>query len=130
MSYEAARLEIQVAADIILGNARLLAPGRYRWARALGWMCVVAILCVLSFNLAADAILRIAAALSGQEFTGRASAPTTARLAAVVVGSAAMLIAYRIAVRLGERCNRGAALPLRLQDLPSVLLGPSVIGIR
>ena len=103
MDYEAARLEIQVAADIILGNAGLLAPGRYRWARALGWMCVVAILCVLSFNLAADAILRIAAAISGQEFTGRASAPTTVRLAAVVVGSAAMLVAYRIAVHLGER---------------------------
>ena len=97
------RSEIQVAADIVLGNAGVLVPGQYRWARALGWMCVLAILCVLSFNLAADTILRIAAAMTGEEFTTRAAASTSARLAAVVVGSIAMLVTYRLAVRLGER---------------------------
>ena len=92
-----------MAADIVLGNSGVLAPGRYRWARALGWMCILAILCVLSFNLAADAILHLAAAMNGEEFTTRAAAPATARLAAVIVASIAMLGTYRLAINLGER---------------------------
>lgn len=92
-----------MAANIMLGNAGLLAPGRVRWARALGWMCVLAVLCVLSFNFAADAMLRIAGMITGEGFTSRAAAPTGARLAAVIMGSIAMLAVYGLAVRFGER---------------------------
>jgi membrane protease YdiL (CAAX protease family) len=86
-----------------LGNAGWLKPGRLRWVRALVFMAVLAVLCVLTFNLAADATLRLAAWLAGESFTTRAAAPHGARLAAVVVGSLAMLAAYALAVWLAER---------------------------
>ena len=113
-----------MAADIVLGNSGVLAPGRYRWARALGWICILAILCVLSFNLAADAVLRVAAAMSGDAFTTRAAAPTSARPAAVILASITMLATYRLAIRFGER---RAAPELGLRALiPELTIG---IGI-
>ena len=113
-----------MAADIVLGNSGVLAPGRYRLARALGWMCILAILCVLSFNLAADAVLRVAAAMTSDEFTTRAAAPTGARLAAVIVASITMLATYRLAIHLGERRS---APELGLRELvPELAIG---IGI-
>ena len=115
-----------MATDIILGNAGVVAPGRFRRVRALAWMCALAIICVASFNLAADATLHLAAAISGAEFTSRAAAPTSARLAAVIVGSIAMLGIYRLAVQLGER----RSVPeLGLRALPAELAGGVVIGV-
>lgn len=38
-----------------LGNDGWLRPGRLRWVRALALMVALAVLCVLTFNLAADA---------------------------------------------------------------------------
>jgi membrane protease YdiL (CAAX protease family) len=92
-----------MAAGIILGDAGWLAAGRWRWARALIWLAVLTILCILAFNLAADASLWLSATASGEPFTSRGAAPSGARLIAVIAGSAAMLLTYALAVRLAER---------------------------
>lgn len=91
-----------MAALVELGSERWLKPGRYRWLRALAFLAVLAVACILAFNLAADATLRLAAMLAGEPFTTRAAAPPGARLSAVLVGSAGMLGTYALAVRLGE----------------------------
>lgn len=91
-----------MAALVELGSERWLKPGRYRWLRALAFLAVLAVACILAFNLAADATLRLAAMLAGEPFTTRAAAPSGARLSAVLVGSVGMLGTYALAVRLGE----------------------------
>jgi hypothetical protein len=93
----------RMTALVELGTAGWLKPGRYRWLRALVFMIALAVLCVLAFNVAADTTLQFAAFVAGQPFTTRAAAPTGARLAAVLVGSLAMLGAYVLMVRWGER---------------------------
>ncbi|MES2136028.1 MAG: CPBP family intramembrane glutamic endopeptidase [Pseudomonadota bacterium] len=92
-----------MADGVELGEARILAPGKWRWLRAVAWMAVLVVLAIATFNVAADATLRIAAWMHGSTFTTRAAAPDGARLAAIIVGSVAMLFTYAIAVRLGER---------------------------
>src|SRR5690349_5077675 len=82
--------------EIALGEAGWLAPGRLRWVRALAWLCVLGVLCILAFNVAADAALRLCAMASGEVFTTRANAPHGARLIAVIVGSIAMLATYAL----------------------------------
>ena len=91
-----------MAALVELGSERWLKPGRYRWLRALAFLAVLAVACILAFNLAADATLRLATMLAGEPFTTRAAAPSGARLSAVLVGSVGMLGTYALAVRLGE----------------------------
>lgn len=91
-----------MAALVELGSERWLKPGRYRWLRALAFLAVLAVACILAFNLAADTTLRLAAMLAGEPFTTRAAAPSGARLSAVLVGSAGMLGTYALAVRFGE----------------------------
>ena len=92
-----------MAAEIILGDRGWLAPARFRWAKALAWLCVLTVVCILAFNLAADASLRLAALVSGEAFTSRAAAAPVDRLIAVIVGATAMLIAYAGAVRFVEK---------------------------
>lgn len=88
-------------------------------------MAVLAVLCVLTFNLAADATLRLAAQLAGESFTTRAAAPDGARLAAVLMGSAGMLAVYALAVRLAERRMPSE---LDLRRAPSELAMGAAIG--
>ncbi len=92
-----------MAAEIALGNEGWLAPGRFRWAKALVWLFVLAVLCIAAFNLAADASLRLSAMVSGDAFTSRANSPPVARLIAVIVGAIAMLLTYALAVGFVER---------------------------
>ncbi|MEQ1687447.1 MAG: CPBP family intramembrane glutamic endopeptidase [Sphingopyxis sp.] len=92
-----------MTALVELGNDGWLKPGRFRWLWALAIMAFLAVLCVLTFNVTADATLRLAALLTGDPFTTRGAAPHGARLAAVLAGSLAMLGAYALAVRFGER---------------------------
>jgi membrane protease YdiL (CAAX protease family) len=108
--------------SVELGNARVLRPG---WLRAIGWMAILAVLAVLTFNVAADATLRIAAWAGGTQFTTRAAAPADARLTAVIIASIAMLAVYALAVRLGE--GRSAS-ELALMPLVPETLGGLVIG--
>lgn len=92
-----------MAAEIALGNEGWLAPGRFRWAKALVWLCVLAVLCILAFNVAADGSLRLSAMLSGETFTARANSPPGARLIAVIIGATAMLATYALSVGFVER---------------------------
>lgn len=114
-----------------LGSERWLKPGRYRWVRALAWLVVLAILCVLTFNIAADTTLRLAGLLSGEPFTTRAAAPSGTRLAAVIVGSIAMLGGYGLAVRLGEdRAAGEIGLKPMLKELPvGIAIGGAIMTI-
>ena len=116
-----------MASEIVLGNERWLAPGRFRWAKALVWLCVLAALCIAAFNLSADASLWLSALVSGDAFTSRANAPPGARLVAVVVGSVAMLATYAVAVDLVER-RRVPELGLR-RLLPDLAIGLAVGGV-
>lgn len=108
-----------------LGSNRWLKPDRYRWLRALAWLIGLTILCVLAFNLAADATLRLAALSTGETFTTRAAAPHAARLAAVLMGSLAMLASYALAVRFGEGRS---AVEVGLKPAPSELATGIAIG--
>jgi uncharacterized protein len=92
-----------MADRIYLGDAGWLRPTKWRWVRALFWMVALAVLTILAFNLAADAMFRLAAVLTGVPFTTRADAPTLARLAAVLAGSVGMLGSYALAVRYVEQ---------------------------
>jgi len=114
-----------------LGSERWLKPGRYRRVRALAWLIVLAILCVLTFNIAADTTLRLAGLLSGEPFTTRAAAPSGARLTAVLVGSIAMLGVYGLAVRLGEdRAAGEIGLKPMLKELPvGIAIGGAIMTI-
>lgn len=113
-----------------LGNARVLRPGTLRWLRAIGWMVVLAVLAVLTFNVAADTVLRVAAWASGGHFTTRAAAPEGARLAAVIVASIAMLAVYALAVRLGEGRPAGelALAPLVPETLGGLAIGALIMA--
>ena len=116
-----------MATQIMLGNGGWLAPGRFRWAKALAWLCVLAVLCIVAFNVAADASLRLSALISGEIFTSRASASPGARLSAVIIGSAAMLGTYAVAVRFVER-RKVPELGLR-RLIPDLAIGVAIGGL-
>ena len=61
--------------QVVLGDAGLLRAGRWRWARALVWMVLLAVLCIAAYNLTAYAVLRAGAVLSGATFATAADAP-------------------------------------------------------
>ncbi|MES2001439.1 MAG: CPBP family intramembrane glutamic endopeptidase [Pseudomonadota bacterium] len=116
-----------MASNILLGSSAWLAPGRYRWLRAILWLLLLAALCIAAFNVTADASLWLAAILSGGEFTTRAAAPTGARLIAVIVGSIAMLATYALGVRLVER-RPTPEIALRPM-IPDLAIGLTVGGL-
>lgn len=97
-----------------IGSTGLLAPGKLRWLRAIGWMVALAIMCVIGFNAVANACLWL---LGGDG--------PTEKLVAACAGVAAIFILYWIAVRVGER--RPVA-ELSLRQAPAELLIGSAIG--
>ena len=102
---------------VMIGTAGVLAPGRLRWLRALGWMVALAVLLILAFNGVASAVLWLVA--------GGAEAAPSDKLAAAVAGSAAILAAYWVAVRTVER----RPVPeLSLRQMPTELLLGSAVG--
>jgi membrane protease YdiL (CAAX protease family) len=114
-----------MADRIILGDAGWLRPTKWRWVRALLWLVALAVLTILAFNLAADAMFRLTALLTGEPFTTRAEAPTWTRFAAVVAGSAGMLGSYALAVRYVEQ----RSVPeLGLRHIAPDLVGGLTIG--
>lgn len=111
-------------ARVILGNDGLLAPGRWRWLRALGWLVALTAIVAVAFNVVGNAALTVIPALSGEHFASRAAIPQSYKLIGTVLGVAAALAVYWGAVRYGER--RQVA-ELELKRLPlEVLLGCAI----
>jgi membrane protease YdiL (CAAX protease family) len=94
-----------------LGSAGVLAAGRWERFRALGWMVALCAALVVSFNLAAKAVIWLVSA------NGEPS--SVERLLAAIAGSATILIVYAAAVRLGEK---RAAVELELRPAPRELV--------
>jgi len=119
-----------MSAKIVLGHAGWLGLGKWRWARALLWLIGLAVLCILTFNLAADATLRLWGLATGEPFTTRAAAPHAARLLAVSVAAIAMLCAYALAVRFVERrpAQELALRPLLIDLIAGLVIGGALIA--
>lgn len=116
---------------IVLGDAGLLRPGQWLWLRALAWMVLLAVLCILTFNFIAEASLRAGVALSGETFTTRADAPVMVRFTSAVLGCLAMLAVYAAAVRFGERRSVSElALPRLVAEIAlGLLIGGGLIAL-
>lgn len=81
---------------VTIGSAGVLAPGRWRPLRALGWLVLLSVGIVLAFNAVAKAMLWFLGSASGDQ-------PASYKLAAGIAGSIALVGAYAVAVRFGER---------------------------
>ena len=80
---------------MVIGSSGVLAPGKWRWLRSLGWMVALCVAIVVAFNAVAKAVLWLIAP-NHQE-------SSAARLIAATAGSVAILVVYAAAVRWGER---------------------------
>ena len=80
---------------VVIGSSGVLAPGKWRWLRALGWMVALCVAIVLAYNAVAKALLWLLAPHHQDS--------SVARLIAAIGGSVAILIVYGAAVRWGER---------------------------
>jgi len=102
---------------VVIGSAGVLAPGKWRWLRGLGWLAALTVAIVIGFNAVAKATLLLRGS------TGEATAGD--RLVAAIAGSIAILVIYRLAVGFGER----RAVPeLGLRKGPTDLLLGLAIG--
>src|SRR5438874_4496734 len=93
------------SAAVILGNGRVLAPGRWRWLRALLWAVGLFVLVFIAFALAAGltvAGLLIATGHKANLLVGGMHGPPIVGFVGMVVGSAAALGAYSGLVRAAE----------------------------
>lgn len=90
---------------VVLGNAGVLVPGRWRWARAIGWMVALFLLLGVLFAMLSTLILAVELTANGTPFTPKAAAnaPAAFGTVPVIVGLAAMLAVYYGAVRLIEK---------------------------
>jgi membrane protease YdiL (CAAX protease family) len=101
---------------VAIGSAGVLAPGKWRWLRAVGWMVALTVAVVATFNIAVKAThLALGSATE---------ASPSEDLAAAVVGCGAILVLYRLLVGFAER----RPVPeLRLAKAPiDLLLGIAV----
>ncbi|HMI20710.1 MAG TPA: type II CAAX endopeptidase family protein [Sphingomonas sp.] len=88
---------------VVIGSAGVLAPGKWRWLRALGWLVLLCVAIVIVFNLVAKAMLLLLVWAGGLQVTQTSPAPAAYRLVAAIAGSIALVATYWAAVRLGER---------------------------
>ena len=110
---------------VVIGSSGILAPGRMRWLRTLGWMLALAVAVIVAFNLATGAVLRLTALAAGAEFATRDAASATYKLVAAIGGAMAMLALYWAAVRTVER---RPLTELGIRRLPADLLAGSAVG--
>ena len=106
---------------VVIGSNGVLAPGKWRWLRALAWLAALTVAIVIAYNAVAKATLWIFASGS----------PSTAmKLLAGIAGSVALVLFYWLAVRLGER-RRVPELALRqapVELLAGVALGAALMA--
>lgn len=108
-----------------IGSAGVLAPGKWRWLRALAWMVALCVAIVIAYNAVARATLTLITRSSGISLASSSDAPAGYRLAAGVAGSVGLIAIYWLAVRFGER----RSVPeLNLRHAPSELLAGLAIG--
>lgn len=100
---------------VMIGSAGVLTPGKWRWLRTLGWLAFLCVLVIAIFNAVAKGVLLLITAT----LPPAAASPDACKLAAGMLGSAALILAYWGAVRLGERRH---VPELNLRSAPSDLL--------
>jgi membrane protease YdiL (CAAX protease family) len=101
---------------VVIGSAGVVAPGKWRPLRALGWLAVLCVASVLLFNAVAMSVVALVS-------IGPASPEI--KLLAAVTASVALILFYWLAIRLGER-RRVPELALR--RAPSELVAGLAIG--
>ena len=99
---------------IDLGERRVLHPGKWRWARAVGWMVVLVLAVPLAFGPSMEALLRALPKDPADQFIGHA------------LGSLIILGAYALAVWLGENRTPGELSP---KAAPLSLLAGLAMGV-
>ena len=110
---------------IVIGSAGVLAPGRWRWLRAIGWLVALTVAVVLAFNAAARAALWALVELGGGPWVSSEAAPDEYKLLSSLVGCVALIATYFLMVRFGER----RAVPeLGLRRAPFDLAGGIAVG--
>jgi len=107
---------------VTIGSAGVLASGKWRPARALGWLAALCVAIVLIFNVIGRATLLLLTRAAGLPL---AAAPASFKLVAAILGSIALVATYWAAVRLGEKRN---VPELDLRQAPSDLLLGLAIG--
>jgi membrane protease YdiL (CAAX protease family) len=111
---------------VVIGSEGMLSRGKWRPLRALGWLVMLCVLIVILYNAVARVALWLMAWGGGVQLASTSAAPAAYKLVAAVIGSIALLIGYRAAVRLGER-RKVAELDLRRAPA-DLLLGLAVGG--
>ena len=111
---------------IELGNRRVLAPGRWQWARALGWMVALFLALGVAFGLAAYVVQHGIAAVTGLPQSDAKLIPGWLKVVGVTVALAAPVGVYLAAVRWGEN-RRPTEFDLR-RFLPEWLAGLGIGG--
>ena len=99
---------------VTIGSAGVLAPGKWRPLRALGWIVLLCITIVLAFNAVAKATLWLLGPATGAELA-------LSKLVAGIAGSIALVAVYAAAVRFGEK-RSVPELDLR-RAVPELLVG-------
>ena len=88
---------------VVIGSAGVLAPGKWRWLRALAWLAALCVAAIALFNLVAKAALWGMIRAAGIAVTATSPAPAGFRLVAAIAGCIALIATYWVAVRFGEK---------------------------
>ena len=96
-------------------TAGALAPGKWRWLRATGWMLAVAVAVVLTYNVVGKGVTWAVVWAAGEDVAKFADVPESYKLLGVVAGAIGAYAAYALAVRWGEK---RAVNELALRPLP------------
>ncbi len=117
---------------VVLGDARVLHPGKLRWLRAVGWMVLLFFALAALFVFTGRGMLWLELHAAGIP-VGKtsAAAPTAFKLWGVIVAALVLLGGYALAVRYGEN-RRVAELALKplLPDLiAGVLVGAVLMAV-
>jgi membrane protease YdiL (CAAX protease family) len=87
----------------MIGSAGVLAPGKWRLPRALGWLTILCVAIVVVFNAVTKATLWLIAQAAGIPLPSTGTAADSLKLVAGIAGSIALVATYWVAVRFGER---------------------------